>query len=167
MLRETGMLGVFTAPQEAAVAIRALRKAGYLDIRTAMPAPFPEVMTALGKRSRLGWLTGGGALFGCAAGFAMTIYTSLDWPLMTGGKPIVSVPPFVIIAFELSVLIGAAITLAAMLYLGALGRVRGDVPDPEHRFSNDRLGIFVVGGGRKEAEQILKKAGAEEVQLVD
>ncbi|NIP15320.1 MAG: DUF3341 domain-containing protein, partial [Pseudomonadales bacterium] len=48
-----------------------------------------------------------GGLTGAATGFAFTTWTSVDWPLVTGGKPIVSIPAYVVIAFELTVLFGA------------------------------------------------------------
>ena len=45
-----------------------------------------------------------GGLTGCAAGFGMTIWMSHDWPLVVGGKPIGAIPPYVVIAFELTIL---------------------------------------------------------------
>ena len=45
-----------------------------------------------------------GGLLGCLSGFALPIYTVLDWPLITGGMPLISIPPFVVIAFELTIL---------------------------------------------------------------
>lgn len=59
-----------------------------------------------------------GAAAGLAAGWGLTIYTSLDWPLRTGGKPIVAIPAYVIVAFELTILIGAIVTFGAFLFLG-------------------------------------------------
>jgi Alternative complex III, ActD subunit len=166
MRPEPGVLGVFADLGRGAQAIRALRAAGHRDIRMASPAPFPELVEALGRpRSRLDSVTLSGALVGTAAGFALCIGTSIAWPLVTGGKPIVSVPPFVIIAFEVSVLIGAAVNLVALAVTAGRGRGRRPVPfDP--RFSADRIGVFVVGGNLLEAEAILEKNGAEEVRRV-
>ncbi len=166
MQAEPGVLGVFADLSLGAKAIRALRAGGHSDIRTASPAPFPELVEALGRpRSRLDAVTLSGALAGVLAGFALCIGTSIAWPLLTGGKPIVSVPPFVIIAFEASVLIGAGVNLAALVVAARRGRRRRDVPhDP--RFSADRIGVFVVGGNLLEAEAILRRSGAEEVRRV-
>ena len=166
MRTEPGVLGVFSDLTLGAQAIRALRAAGHADIRTASPAPFPELVEALGRpRSHLDSITLPGALVGTAAGFALCIGTSIAWPLVTGGKPIVSIPPFVIIAFEVSVLIGAGVNLAALVVTAGRGRRRRQVPfDPA--FSADRFGVFVVGGNLGEAENILAKNGAEEVRRV-
>ncbi|MDV2479920.1 MAG: quinol:electron acceptor oxidoreductase subunit ActD, partial [bacterium] len=70
------------------------------------------------RPSKLKFFTFFGALSGTITGFAFTIYTVLRWPLLiTGGKPIVSIPPFVIIAFELTILFGAIATFLGFLIL--------------------------------------------------
>src|SRR5512142_2539454 len=113
------VLGVFQDPGAAAGAIRALRSAGCDDVHAAMPAPFPEVVAALGReRSRLGAITWTGALVGLACGIALPVTTALAWPLVVGGKPIVSVPAFVVIFFEVTVLIGSLTNLAGSIALG-------------------------------------------------
>ncbi len=165
MQDETGVLGVFADPREAARAVRSLRASGAGEVRAIAPASYPELVEALGRpRSRLGRATMSAAALGTAAGFGLCIGTSVAWPLVTGGKPIVSVPPFVVIAFELSVLVGGIVNLVALLILLARARRRRDVPhDP--RFSADRIGVFVVGGDAA-AEAILRGSGAEEVRRV-
>ena len=84
---------------------------------------------------------------------------------MTGGKPIVSIPPFVIIAFEIAVLVGAAVNLAVLAIVTFRGRRRLFVPF-DARFSADRVGVFVPGGASAEVEDALRRAGAEEVRRV-
>jgi cytochrome bd-type quinol oxidase subunit 1 len=166
MPSETGVLGVFADPAGAACAVRALRTAGHDDVRAEAPAPYPELIEALGRpRSRLDGVVLGAAAIGTLAGFALCIGTSIAWPLLTGGKPIASVPPFVIIAFELSVLVGALVNLTALLVLAARARRRRRVPHDE-RFTADRVGVFVAGGDAARAEAILREAGAEEVRRV-
>ncbi len=161
-----GVLAVFADPGVAAEAVRRLRAGGAADIRLATPAPYPELMEALGRpRSRLDAVTLSAAALGVLLGFALCIGTALAWPLLTGGKPIVSIPPFVIIAFELSVLIGATTNLIAVSFLARRGRRRRAVP-PDPRFSADRIGVYVTGGNLLGAETILRAAGAEEVRRV-
>ncbi len=166
MRADVGVLGIFADPEGAARAVRALRDAGHARVQMAAPAPYPPVVEALGRpASRLGRVTMSAAVLGTAAGFALCIATSIAWPLVTGGKPIVSVPPFVIIAFEISVLVGALANLAGLLYMAARGRRRSSVPyDP--RLSADRIGILVAGADPANAEAILRHSGAEEVRRV-
>ncbi len=161
-----GVLGVFSDPAAAARAVRAVRSAGATDVRAAMPAAYPEILAALERpRSRIGIPTMAGALAGTLLGFALCIGTSLSWPLVTGGKPIVSIPPFVVIAFELSVLVGALANQIALATGATRGRRLRAVP-PGLRFAEDRIAIFVAGGDPEAAERALREGGAEEVQRV-
>ena len=84
-----------------------------------------------------------GGLVGCVTGFAFPIYTVLDWPMITGGKPLISIPPFVVIAFELTILFGAIGGMLSFLVLSGLPRLTGKrAPDP--RLTNDLTGISVT-----------------------
>ncbi|MEJ5297722.1 MAG: DUF3341 domain-containing protein [Armatimonadota bacterium] len=56
-----------------------------------------------------------GALMGMLAGFALCIYTVLRYPMIVSGKPVVAVLPFVVIAFELTILLGSLATFAGFL----------------------------------------------------
>ena len=80
------------------------------------------------------------------------------------GKPIGSIPPYVVIAFELTILMGALSTVAAVGLFSVLQGKRGVAYDP--RFSDDQIGIFVPAGsddmGR--VENLLRSAGAVEVR---
>jgi len=162
---EPGLLASFAAPAGAASAVRNLRASGFHDVRVAMPAPFPEVVAAIGKpRSRIDFITLPGALVGLFCGIALTVGTSLAWSLITGGKPIVSWPPFIIVIFEVTVLIGSLTNLIAV----SVGSWHGGRPRvfPENRlFSGDRIGVFVVSLDER-AKDILLASGAEEVSHV-
>jgi molybdopterin-containing oxidoreductase family membrane subunit len=159
---DRGVVGTFGDVAAAARAIRALREAGVADVRAAMPTPFPEVVEALGRRrSRLGLATFPGAIAGLLAGIALTVGTSVAWPIVTGGKPIVSIPPFVIVIFEVTVLIGSLTNLVAVV----VGAARGHGFPEVARATGDRIGVFAPGQG-EQAERILRERGAEEVRRV-
>jgi hypothetical protein len=166
MPAEPGVLGSFAEPAAAARAVRALKAAGLADVRVAMPAPFPEVVAALGKpKSPIGYVTWPGALLGLLCGIGLTAGTSAAWPLVTGGKPILSWPPFVIVIFEVTVLVGSLVNLAAVSagdWHGGRARVF-----PAHRkFNADRIGVYAAGGEAALAERLLREGGAEEVSRV-
>jgi hypothetical protein len=164
-MADRGVLGTFAAPAAAASAIRALRAHGFA-VRAAMPAPFPEVVAALGRpRSAIDFITLPGALLGVLVGAALTAGTSLAWPIVTGGKPIVSVPPFVIVTFEVAVLVGSLTNLAAV----AVGSRLGGRPAAFPRgltFDAELVGVFAEGGDLAAAERMLRAAGAGEVRRV-
>lgn len=161
----SGVLASFTQIDAATDAIRALRAQGRKDLTVYSAAPNHEIEAALEHTVspvRLFTLIGG--ITGITAGLAMTFWMSLDWPLLVGGKPIATVPPYVVIMFELMVLCGALSTVAGVIILSALQRRKGALYDL--RFTDDRIGIFVPC--RREdiaaVESLLRKAGAEEVR---
>lgn len=160
-----GLLALFDAPALAAAAARAMRAAGH-EVRAAMPAPFPEVMEALGRPpSRLGLFTIGGAALGAALGLLLTVGTSLSWPLQVGGKPIVSLVAFLVIVFELAVLIGALANFLGLAVGAAMGRRDRPVPF-DARTSRDHVSLFIPGDPGPAAESALRQAGAVEVRHV-
>jgi hypothetical protein len=163
--RRPGVLASFIHIDAAVEAIRALRATGHRDLVVYSAAPNHEIEEALDQGVspvRLFTLIGG--LTGCAAGFGMTIWMSLDWPLIVGGKTIASIPPYVVIAFELTILLGALSTVAGLILFSALQARRGVAYDP--KYSDDEIGIFVPGGADQQGavEQMLRSAGAVEVR---
>ena len=160
---ERGAVGTFAEPADAARAVRQLRERGFV-LRTAMPAPFPEVVKALGRpTSPIQYVTFPGALVGTLFGIALTVGTSLAWPLVTGGKPIVSIPPFIVIIFELTVLIGSLTNLVAV----SVGTWRGRQADafPHVPVDPQRIALWAAGDPER-AERALRDVGAEEVRRV-
>jgi hypothetical protein len=163
--RAAGVLGTFIHIDAAVDAIKALRAKGHRDLVVYSAAPNHEIEEALDQSVspvRLFTLIGG--LTGCAAGFGMTIWMSLDWPVIVGGKTIASIPPYVVIAFELTILLGALSTVGAMVLFSAVMGKRGIAYDP--RYSDDQIGVFVPGGADQQGavEQLLRSAGAVEVR---
>ena len=55
---------------------------------------------------------------------------SVDWPIIRGGKPIVALPAFIIVAFELTVLFGGVISFIGFLLLSSLPSVK-KIIEPE------------------------------------
>ena len=52
--------------------------------------------------------------------------------LVTGGKPLISIPPFVIIGFALTILLGALASFAGFLFLARVPSVQGIRGPEEH-----------------------------------
>ena len=162
------ILGVFAHVDTTVRALEELKAKGYHDLTVYTPVPVHEIEDVLERdrpvsRVRLFTLLGG--LTGTVSGFLLTIWSSMQWGLTTGGKPVVSIPPFVVIAFELTILFGGLATLIGMVVLGRLPRLRPS-PTFDPRFTNDRFGVAVhCGPGRGgSVREILRGAGAEEVR---
>lgn len=160
-----GLLASFAHIDAATDAIRALRAKGYRNLTVYSSHPNHELEEALEHGvSPVRMFTLLGGIVGVCAGFGMQIWMNLDWPVLVGGKAIVAIPAFVVIGFEMMVLIGALVTLFAVGGLSVLFGRRGIAFDPS--FTDDRIGVFVpVGGAQAGAiEEMLRRAGAVEVQ---
>ena len=139
-----GLLASFDYVDSAVNAIGELRAAGLKKITAYMPYPEAQIEEALGydQSPVRVWALAGG-LLGAAGGLALTSFTSMDWPLVTGGKPILSIPAYVIITFEMMVLFGALSTVIGFFINSRLPYVKPMVVyDPE--FSGGKFGIYVT-----------------------
>lgn len=160
------MLALFSDDQEAANATEALEQAGYgndnFDILT--DAPYPE--GAFGEREtkhKLYVFPFVGALLGLSVAFLLTTATQIAYPLVTGGKPILSIPPMLIISYE-GMMLGAIIfTVIGIFFESRVPNLRAGLYDP--RITEGYVGITVeVAEDRLNAvEQLFRRAGAEDV----
>jgi len=164
-----GVLAVFEHLDSTVDAVKELRSGGFQDIRTYAPYPDHHIEKALGYGpSPVRVFTLVGALTGTATGFAFTTWSSMDWPLVTGGKPIVSIPAYVVIAFELTILFGALATVIGLFINAKLPSTRPMVIyDPE--FSSGRYGVYVPAAGEDlgRARDILDGHGPAEIREAD
>ena len=96
-----------------------LKKAGFTGFQVVAPLPRHEIEEAMyeGRPSPVRWWTMTGAILGITGGIILTSLTHAHWPMINpGGKPVVSLPPFVIILFEPTILLGSFFTLAGFLF---------------------------------------------------
>jgi Alternative complex III, ActD subunit len=161
-----GVLASFAHLDAATDALKGLKARGFRDVTVYTAAPNHEIEAVLDQPIswvRLFTLIGG--LVGVTSGFAMTIWMSRDWPLLVGGKPIAAIPPYVVIAFELTILYGSLCTVAGILIMSLVKNIRGRPYHP--RFSDDRIGIFVPCEPDRtgEVRSLLSQAGSEEVTV--
>jgi ActD protein len=165
--KHPGVMGVFEYVDDAAAAVRALRQVGHKDLSVYSPVPHHDIEHALGQGpSLVRWVTFGGATLGLTGGFALCIYSVMSYPLVVGGKELISLPPFVVIGYESMILLGALANLVGMLALTRLPQLKSKAPyDP--RFSLDKIGIWVpcTGGDAARVEKMLRGQGAEEVKV--
>ncbi len=166
------LVGVFDQPGPVAEVAKRLRNRGYQKLEIYSPAAFPELDDALDPKPsgvRIWTLVGG--LLGVTTGYAVTIWMSLDWPIVIGGKPFASVAPYTIIGFELTILFGGLATLLGLLVVGGLPYGRFGKSDKGYspRFSGEELGLVVECAERDVAEvdALLRAHRALEVNLVE
>jgi hypothetical protein len=164
-----GVLGIFNHRDRLSGTIRRLKEAGFTDLMVLSPVPCHEIEQALTRNEspvRVFTLIGG--IVGGITGLALTIGATRQWALVTGGKPLMSLPPYLVITFELTILFGALATLLGMFW--SMRRPRFTLEtyyDP--RFSEDRFGIRVLCPTDQldTVRGILQESGVEEVQRED
>jgi hypothetical protein len=163
------LVSVFDLPDETALAIRKLKGRGFDDVESYAPAPFEQIDEAMDSRpSKVRAFTLVGGLTGVFTGFLMQIWMSWEWPIKIAGKNYASIPPYVIIGFELTILFGGILTFIGLMLVGRL------YPRPldkaySSRFSAEEFGVAVTVGERDVAEvdALLRSLSAKEVTLLD
>jgi hypothetical protein len=161
------VIGFYVEVDSLVSAVKALR--GAHEIRTISPVPLHQVDELLETRpSPVRRFTLAGGLVGFAAGWALTIGSAEHYPLIVGGKPLVSLTPFAVIAYICTILFGALFTVLGMLLNARLPRIQvGRGYDP--RLTGNRFGLQVICG-QDEIEDTKRKLltlGAEEVMYVE
>ena len=149
--------------------IDALKKAGHKDFIVTSPFPRHEILDMLyeGKPSPVRWFTMTGAILGGTCGFALASLTHLNWPMIIpAGKPLVSIPAFMIITFEATVLWGCMFTLIGLLVCCRLPMLRTQQELDDPRLSDDKFCVVVNGLSGDAADSVrslLTSNGAVEV----
>lgn len=165
----SGVLAQYDTLHGTVDAIERLREAGHTDLEVFSPIPSPEIEEAMDIHSSpVGMWALIGGITGCTTGVLLTAGTSLGYPLVTQGKPIVSFPPFVVFMFELTVLLTGIFGLVALLVHTRRPVIHLD-PNYRTNFSVDRWGVFVSADGtrRGEAEALVRETGAVEVEVTE
>ncbi len=125
-------------------AVRAAREAGLRVADVYTPYAVHGMPEAMGLRpSRLTWVCFGMGCLGLSFALWLQDWTSAwDWPLNVGGKPLHSFPAFVPVAFELTVLLAALGTVAALFWRARL-RPRSEARVPLDGVTHDRFVLAI------------------------
>jgi hypothetical protein len=142
-----GYLAEFSDVDTIIAAASKVRDAGFRLWDVHSPFPIHGIDEAMGIRPTiLPWLVLGGGLFGLTAGLAMQIWmNSIDYPYFISGKPLFSLPAFVPVVFECTIL-GAALTAVfGMLMLNKLPMLYNPIFKSERfrRVTNDKFFIVI------------------------
>ena len=160
------VVGVFSYLDDTVRAIEKIKSTN-LEYRVYSPVPSHEIEeVSLPTRSPVRRCTLIGGLTGLCFGFALAILCSLDYPMRVSAKDVVSIPAFVVIGYECTILFGAIATLIGLLHFSRIPDILRKVGyDP--RFTEDKYGV-VVGCERSSVEDIKSKllgSGAQEVEV--
>ena len=158
------VLGLYTDEDAAADALDNLRDAGFGDgeyeILTGTPYPEGTFGEAEPKHNLYRWPLIG-AICGFTIALLITAGTSIAYPLTTGGKPILSIPPMAIIMYEGSMLGAIIFTVIGIIFESRLPRIF--MGAYSEKITEGHIGVTVTTTEDKTsvAEEALEKAGTE------
>lgn len=167
---QSGVAGLWTDDDKILQAAAKMRDAGYKKFDAITPFPVHGMEDAVGiKRSGIPWVTFVMGVTGCAAGLGLQYWTSaVDWALNVGGKPFFSLPAFIPVTFELTILFAALSSVGAMFVLNGLPKVNPPIIDPD--ITSHKFALWVPdseeGYDVDKVEAFLKELGAEEVKRI-
>ena len=160
------ILGLFQDANYAAEAGDALKRAGVDqgDFDFLTDAPYPEgAFGARHERHRLYVFPFLGALVGLTVGIMLTSMTQMAYPLVQGGKPILSLPPMAVVTYESTMLSAIIFTIIGIMFESRLPKLKMGLYDT--RITEGYIGVLVNTEEEKlsEVSAILSQAGAVDV----
>ncbi|MGH7841574.1 MAG: DUF3341 domain-containing protein [Candidatus Binataceae bacterium] len=170
MSGEVALISTFASEDDCARGIEALHAAHAHEFHAFTPYPSEKVQEAAQEarglgRSRVRWWVLIGGITGFWTAVALTIGTSLEWNLNTGGRAVASIPPYIVIMFELMILFGGISGVVGFFFHNRMPAFEF-APGYRSRFSADKFGLVVQCGESesKTFEKLLREAGAEDIQ---
>ena len=160
-------VGIFETEAHLLDAVAESRALG-LDVLDAFsPYPIHGIDEVMGiRRSRLPLVAFAGGAVGLALGLGFQYWSSaVDWPLNVGGKPFDSLPAFIPVGFELTVLFSG---LAVALMLAVRSKLwPGKRSRAYERTTDDRFALVIARRNADlaavELPELLYRNGAIEV----
>ena len=161
------LAGIWSDEDSFCSAIKELKQKGYKKISAITPCPVHGLEDLLEiKRSWIPWVTFVFGSAGCLFGLWFTWWTSaVDWPLIIGGKPFWSLPAFIPVIFECTILLGALSSVAALFYACKIPSV--DPPVLDKDLTSHKFALYFSLKDKKLSTEELEKAflaaGAEKI----
>jgi hypothetical protein len=166
-----GLAGIWLDEHNFVEAARKTKESGVEQFEAISPYPLHGIDEAIGlPMSYIPWVTLVMGLCGFSFGTWFTWWTSaVDWPLVIGGKPFWSVPAFIPIMFELTILFAALSSVGALLWICGLPCVDPPVIDPD--LTSHKFALFVPetgpGYSASKVEQLFRDLGAVEIKRAE
>lgn len=160
----TYAVGYFDSEDAILAATRKARDAGHRVADVFTPYAVHGLDEAMGLRpSRLPWVCFIVGMTGATLAMGFQVWTStVSWPLNVGGKPFASVPAFIPVTFEVTVLTAALSSALAFFLRSKLFPGKRSIVLPH--VTDDRFALALAGGTSAE-QTFLIEAGATDVQV--
>ncbi len=164
------VLGIFKTAENAALATDRLKEAGFSarDYQVLTGVPYPE--GAFGEeppKHRLFAFPFFGAAIGFTVAILVTVGTQISYPVATGGKPILALPPMALIAYEGTMLGAVIMTIIGIIFESRLPRLFTGLYDTRITEGYIGLALKCPEDRVQAADLVLRQSGAEDVKHQD
>jgi hypothetical protein len=163
-----GIYALYTSAEVAQRAVDRLRAAGVAEQSITILSSEPLEEYEFGQRDRatwMPWISGAGAVVGLSTGYFLTSITQRLWPINTGGMPIVSGWPNLIIIFELTMLGAVLATVITLLLTAKIPSRRPEFYDPDVSGGKILIGVANPRDGES-VEHALRSVGRGTVRVL-
>lgn len=181
-----GMMAEFETPAQITQAADKVRAAGYRFWDCHVPFPVHGLDKVMGvKRTILPFFVLGAGVTGAIVGFCLQAFANaasfsvwaLVWvtgyPFLVSGKPFMSVPAWIPIIFEFTILFSALATVGFMFLLNGLPRLSHPLlaNNRFRRATDDRFFIVIESRDpkflRSKTEAFMRTLGAKHIEVVE
>ena len=162
-------LALYPNSEHLLAAVKKLKENGFDEITLISPIPIEEAEEVLGElKSPIKYFSFFGAWVGAISGFSLAAGTAMMYALPVGGRPIVAIPPYLIISYELTILFGVLCTVCGFFYACRFPKMEELAYAEEANVDKFALVLDGIAPNRTaEAQAIMAAAGAEEIRQVE
>lgn len=173
--REIGLLAEYDSPHAVFSACEKIRDSGFKCFDSYTPFPVHGLDKAMGLGpSYLPWFVLIAGTTGATLAMFFMIWCSVyDYPLNIGGKPVFSIPAFIPITFEVTVLFSGLTAVFGMFVLNKLPTFHHPLFNIKNfaRATDDTFFVLIESRDkmyeRQKVSEFLKNTGAKSVVVVE
>lgn len=170
-----GVIAEYDTPGDLIHACEKVRDAGYKYWDAHTPFPIHGMDEAMGlKWCKIPWIVLCCGLVGCTLGLALQLWVNLvEYPIVIAGKPFNSLPAFMPVTFELTILFSAFGSVFSMLMTNFLPMLSHPLFKSEQfkRATDDKFFISIEARDAKfdaaATVRLLEAAGGKNIERVE
>lgn len=170
-----GILAEYTSAHDVYEACKKVRDAGYSRWDSCTPFAVHGLDKAMGlKRSVLPWMV---LVAGLSGGILSTLFiiwaSQVDYPLNIGGKPFLSIPAFIPVIYECTILLASLTAVFGMFFLNRLPTLYHPLFNSERfaRVTDDKFFIVIEKDDPKfefeKTKKLLQDTGAVSLEVLE
>lgn len=166
-----GVAGLWLDEHSLVEAARKTKEAGFKNFEAISPYPLHGIDDAMDiPRSYIPYITFVFGLTGMSFGVWFTWWVSaVDWPLIIGGKPMWSLPAFIPVIFECTILFAALSSVGAMFAINGLPKINPPIIDPA--LTSHKFALFIAEDEKtfdsQKIQDLFRSLGADEVKATE